>query len=218
MLAVSRQARLDAIVRAMADRIGAPAGPEKRRFTADQWPPLIRPPVVISDEQLAAWRAAYPDHPDLLREAIGRAIERAGGPDESHIELLERYAVLRPVDPYPHRKLTQIYRASDRPEEAIEHLEALDLREERSAVYAIELARLYEQIGELDRALAQIMRAAHIDPYHAPTRERAAAIAIRLGNLPLARTHIVALTLLEPDRPQHERRLEAIDAMLSRGQ
>ena len=33
--------------------------------------------------------------------------------------------------------------------------------------------------------------------------------------MPAAREHIHALTLLEPDRPQHKKRLEAIDQLIA---
>ena len=42
----------------------------------------------------------------------------------------------------------------------------------------------------------------------------AAAIAVEAGDLPTARQHIEALTLIEPDRPQHQKRLETIDRLM----
>ena len=62
--------------------------------------------------------------------------------------------------------------------------------------------------------MAKARRALHFDPYHAPSRELVAAIAIENGDFDLARRHIWALTIIEPDRPQHQRRLEAIDNIL----
>ena len=44
----------------------------------------------------------------------------------------------------------------------------------------------------------------------------AAAIAVELGDLETAREHVLALTLLEPDRPIHVRRLKAVDRALER--
>ena len=102
------------------------------------------------------------------------------------------------------------------PAAAIPHLEALDATEQKSPVYAITLRDLYRQLGELDRAMQYATRALHINPYDARNREVAAEIAIQQRQLPLARTHIVALTILEPDRPQHEKRLEAIDRLMER--
>ena len=96
------------------------------------------------------------------------------------------------------------------------HLEELDAREEKSPVYAWRLAGLYRQRGDLEKALEKITRAVQIDPYNASNRELAAAIAIEAGRLDLARRHVRALTLLEPDRPQHQKRLERIEELLAR--
>jgi lipopolysaccharide biosynthesis regulator YciM len=232
VMEASQQARMDAILKRLTDDVGAPGSgtgglPERREgvsrqgeLTADQWPPLVRPPVEITDEQLATWMDEYPDHPDLLELHLRRRIERLGeeisANDEALIQLLERYAVMRPVDPYPHKKLAQIWLSSDRPEKAIPHLEFLDVREEKSPVYALQLARLYRQQSDLESALAKITRGVNINPYHAANREFAATIAMEAKQYPVARQHIVALTLLEPDRPQHQKRLEAIDKMLAK--
>jgi tetratricopeptide (TPR) repeat protein len=141
---------------------------------------------------------------------------RSGDDDDpALIPLLKRYAELRPVDMFPHRRLAQIHLASETPQRAIRHLEELDAREEESPAYAWRLAGLYRQQGELERALKNITRAVQIDPYDADQRELAAAIAIEAGRLDLARLHVRALTLLEPDRPQHQKRLERIDELLA---
>lgn len=232
VMEASRQARMDAILKRLTDDIGAPGsgsgGLAERRegmvrqgeLTSDEWPPLVRPPVEISDEQLATWMDEHPDHPDLLELHLRRRIERLGenldASDAALIQLLERYAALRPVDPYPHKKLAQIWLNSDTPQRAIPHLEFLDVREEKSPVYALQLARLYRQEGDLDAALAKVTRGVNINPYHAGNREFAATIAMEARNYPIARRHIVALTLLEPDRPQHQKRLEAIEKLLAK--
>jgi Peptidase MA superfamily/Tetratricopeptide repeat len=216
IMAASRQARLDAIAETIVDRIGAPARPSQRPFTGGDWPPLMRPPVDISDEQLATWRKEYPDHPDLLRLDIDRRLEALGGPDESLVPMLERYAELRPVDMFPHRILAKLYLDLREPMKAAPHLEQLDVREEKTAVYAIQLARIYRDAGDTAAALEKVTRAANMDPYDAPIRELAAAIAIEAHRLDLARTHIKALTLIEPDRPQHAKRLKRIEEMLGK--
>ncbi len=53
-----------------------------------------------------------------------------------------------------------------------------------------------------------------ISPYDADYREQAAAIAIESGRLDLARTHILAMTLLEPGQVRHRKRLQAIDRLI----
>jgi len=214
----SRLARLNVIVKRLSDQIGEPARLRRRELTAQDWPDLLRPPVNISDEQLDTWLAEHPDHPDLLEIRIRRALERANDEvDESMITLLEQYAGARPVDPMPHRKLAWYWLAGETPDRAIPHLEMLDAVEEKTPVFATQLAKLYREAGQRDKAMAKATRAIHFDPYDAPARELAATIAIEIRNLQLARQHIRALTLIEPDRPQHQRRLEAIERLLAGG-
>ncbi len=213
-LADSQQARLNAIVRVLTDQIGQPKTRGRRALTAEDWPELRRPPVEITDEALEAWLEEYPDHPDLVELKIRRAMQREGGPKPWMIELLERYATLRPVDPMPHQRLAQIHLDRGEPERAIPHLEELDAREDYSAVYAVELSRLYRARGDLGRALEKATRALEINPYHAANRERAAAIALQSQRLEVAHQHIRALTKLEPDRPRHLQRLEAVERLM----
>ncbi|MGQ0629377.1 MAG: hypothetical protein ACT4PL_14925, partial [Phycisphaerales bacterium] len=107
------------------------------------------------------------------------------------------------------------------PQGAIPHLEYLDAREDRLPTYAGQLANLYAQGGDLARARAMAERATRIAPYDARYRELAAGMALRSApegpgaDLRTARRHIVVLTQLEPDRPVHVRRLEAVDARLA---
>ncbi|TVQ52314.1 MAG: hypothetical protein EA377_10545 [Phycisphaerales bacterium] len=213
-LAASQQARLEAIARVLTDQIGQPKTRGRRALKAEDWPELRRPPVEVTDETLEAWLEDYPDHPDLVELKIRRMMQSEGGANASMIPLFERYAELRPVDPMPHQRLAQIYLDSNDPERAIPHLEALDVREDHSPVYAVELARLYREKGDHDRALEKATRALEINPYHAANRERAAAIALQSQRLDLAHQHIRALTKLEPDRPRHAQRLEAVERLM----
>ncbi|MCP3904282.1 MAG: tetratricopeptide repeat protein [Planctomycetes bacterium] len=213
-MAASRQARLDAIVGAMTGRVGEPASPGERPFTADQWPDLVRPPVKVDDDQLDAWLTEHPDHPELLAEWIRRRIDALGEPDASLVEDLTRLTRLRPVDMFPHRKLAQIHLAGPDPLLAIPHLEELDVRDEKTPVFARQLATLYRDSGDLDAALAKASRAVSVNPYHAGHRELAAAIAIESRQLEVARMHVKALMLLEPGRAQHERRMQRLDELI----
>ncbi len=214
-LIASKQARLDAIVQVMLQRVGQPAKARSRPFTADRWPDLIRPPVEIGDETLGDWLVQYPDHPDLLELRLRRRIKEVGPRDESLIPLLKQYAKARPVDLFPHKRLTDIYLHSDRPQAAVAHLQEIDRREEKTPVYAVNLARLYRQSGALDKALEKATRALQINPYDPDNRELAAAIAVEADRLEAARQHILALTLIEPDQPRHRQRLEAIDRLIA---
>lgn len=211
----SRQARLDAIAHRLSNQIGEPGNPKVDSLTANRWPDLVRPPVKISDEQLLTWLGEYPEHPDLLEMQIRRNIGEKDEPDPALVPMLEHYAKVRPVDPFPHKRLAQIYLSSEHHAEAIPHLEELDIREEKTPVFAVELANLYRQQGDFNKALAKVTRAVQLDPYRASNRELAAAIAIEAKKLDTARMHIYALTLLEPDRPQHAKRLEAIDRKIA---
>jgi hypothetical protein len=128
--------------------------------------------VEPSDQRLAEWRDQYPDHPDLLELEIRRKLAR-GVEDEALRPLLLEYASLRPVDPFPHRQLARIELGSVDTTRAIPHLEALAIREEKSPVFAIELAKQYRKKGDLDHALQFATMALHINPYNASNRELA---------------------------------------------
>jgi tetratricopeptide (TPR) repeat protein len=218
VMEASRQARLDAIVKHLNEQIGQVGSSEERQLRAERWPPIVRPPVQVSDEQLATWLEKYPDHPDLIerqiRTRMKRVSEEESANDQVLIDLLERYATLRPVDPFPHKKLAQIWTQRGDASKAIPHFEYLDVREDKTAVYAIKLASLYRETGQLDKALEKATRAIHINPYHAPSRELAAAISLEMKKFPVAKQHVAALTLLEPDRPQHAKRLAAIEKLM----
>lgn len=168
-------------------------------------------------EMVSFFEAQHPDHPDLLEQRVAHELARAGGrAEESMIPLLERYAHARPVDPLPHRELARLRLASDDPSSAIEHLEFLDAREQRSAAYAVELARRYAALGDWNRAHEKALRATWIAPYDGNYRELVATIAIQRGRLEQARHQLEALVELEPDREQHRKRLEAIEQMIAR--
>jgi len=216
-LAASRQARLDVIVKTLTRQIGRPDRPRARTLTADLWPPLVRPAVEITRSQLNDWLDQYPDHPDLWELRIRRALQDSNNTvTDELIPWLQRYAELRPVDPFPHKQLARYWLDSDMPSRAIPHLEYLDVREEKTPVYAIELAKLYRRQGNAAKAIEKANRALEINPYHAANRELAAAIAVEANRLDLALTHIKALTLIEPDRPQHRKRLERIELLINR--
>lgn len=206
----TRQARanhLQAIADAVAEQVGQLGEGEAMR--GRDWPPLRMPRVEITDQLLEQWLEQHPDHADLVELQVRRRLSE-GGDDEALIALLERYAQLRPVDAFPHEQLARLHLASQTPSRAAPHLEWLDRLEEKSPVYAVRLAHLYRAEGELDKALEKATRALHIDPYRPSHHELAAAIAISVQQFDVAEMHIEALTILEPDRPQHQRRLEAV--------
>jgi tetratricopeptide (TPR) repeat protein len=133
--------------------------------------------------------------------------------------LLTRWANAVPVADLPRRMLVLLAREAgiDPTDSAtIGYLEHLDARAQYTGAYAAELARLYMAQGEADKALTKARRAVNIEPFDAPTRELAATIAWRAGELQLARDYVQALTIIEPDRQIHQQRLDAMDQRLNR--
>ena len=181
----------------------------------DFTPALVEPTEAMVD----GWLDRLGEHPGALEMKIGYALGRAGGaPTVEMAPLLERYAAARPVDPAPHRLLARLWLASvdaATRAQAIEHLEYLDAREQSSPVYASALARLLAEAGRLDEASARAERATTIAPFDASLRELAARVALMQKDYGRARRHIAALTVLEPDREIHQRRLERIDEMIA---
>ena len=171
------------------------------------------------DETIDRWLEEHADNPFVLEVAAKRAEARGkGSVTAADVPLLERYAAARPVDPLPHRLLAAMYLAGGGApigrdaSAAVPHLEYLDVREQNSAGYATELARRYAAMGRFDEALTKAERATQVSPYDARGREFAAGIALRAGARAIAERHLVALTILEPDRPVHRERLEAFRA------
>jgi len=167
-------------------------------------PPLLEPTEAMVD----GWLDAHPAHPDALQLKIEFALQDDDEPGLALAPTLTRYAHARPVDPTPHRLLARMYLEAEDSSvrnQAIEHLEYLDAREQKSPVYAVELARRYAVTGDWDRAQEKAARATRIAPF-----DPAATIALQRGDLPAAQRHVEALTRIEPDRPIHQRRLERI--------
>jgi len=160
----------------------------------------------------------YPDHPQLIEAAARERLEANDGrPTPEMAPLLERWAQAVPVADEPRRMLVLLAREAgiDPADEAtLGHLEHLDARAQYTGAYAAELSRLYIRRDEPERALKKAQRAVGIEPFDAPTRELAATIAWRAGELNLAREHVRALTIIEPDREIHSLRLEAMDKRL----
>ncbi|HVU62492.1 MAG TPA: hypothetical protein VHC70_00850 [Phycisphaerales bacterium] len=174
-------------------------------------------------ELVDKWLETYPRHPDLLELAMDDAVEKAGDKATPEIApLIERYAAARPVDPKPHRLLAKMYldqserdpaNVAAEASKAIPHLEFLDQREQKTATYAMELARRYAALGEFARAMAKADRATQIDPFNPRAREVAATVAIQAKDFAAAERHIRALTLIEPNQEIHKKRLAALEKM-----
>jgi len=165
-------------------------------------------------DEVDALLERYPDHPDLLQAAatIAQRDDEDALSAEA-IELLTRYASVRPVDPEPHRVLARHYLEQDTPEaaaRAVVHLAYLDAREQHSPVFAVELSKRLATLGELPQSLDAAERAVRIAPFDADHRELAATAALRLADWETAERHIAALVEIEPDRDIHRLRLRKV--------
>lgn len=183
-----------------------------------------------SPEALTRLLREHPTNPFVLDAALDAllAARGAAGPTGEDVALLRAYAQARPVDPLPHRLLARLLLAGavpgESPDAAVPHLEFLDAREQNSPSFALELARIFARQANWPRALASITRATQIAPYDPALREEAARIVLRAAGagaapqrdvqLRDAERHLWALTIIEPNRPEHRQRLEALRARL----
>lgn len=159
----------------------------------------------------------HPDHPDLLNLRLGLALALEGDTlSDDQLRLLDHAILVRPVDEMPHKRLARHYLSSESFDDrarAIPHLEFLDVREVHTTAYADQLADLYAQTGNAERALEKAIRATRIAPFVAHTREQAARMALLNDDLDIAEHQLSALISIEPDRDVHKRRLEALKSM-----
>jgi tetratricopeptide (TPR) repeat protein len=169
---------------------------------------------VPTQQDIAELLEQHPNHPELMTLMVGSMLAGAGDTlNEPQIEILERAIVVRPTDPEPHRRLARHHLASDEISVrllAIPHLEYLDAREIHAPAYAGQLALLYAQNADHDKAIRAALRAVAIAPFDADQRERAARVALLAENYDLAKHQLESLIILEPDRDVHVRRLEAL--------
>ena len=193
--------------------IGVP-GSQRFNLRAHDWPDDPMPQVELDDATARAFLALHPEHGDLAEILLRRA--RVGQRDETEATraLLEQYARVRPVDPFPHRvwaRLTGVAGdgdlAAQADDRALVHLAQLDARADKDNVYALAIARNRRAAGDLPAASVAIERGVRMNPFDASVRELAAAIAVEAGRLDLAQIHVEALVVLEPDRTVHLKRL-----------
>jgi tetratricopeptide (TPR) repeat protein len=167
-----------------------------------------------AESKLAHLLAENPDHPDILRYAAEKSLEK--GDDEASIALLLRYAGARPVGTWADARLSELLMKIGKPNEAISHLEVLDRYDQTSGSYAQTLTRVYRQLNQLDDAQRACFRALARQPYDATLRETAATIALQRKDLPTALRQVESLTWIEPDRATHFVRLAALYDRMNR--
>lgn len=178
---------------------------------ADAGAQLAKAPTL---DQVQALLQQHPDHPQLVTLQTGFVLSAPGErltPEQ--VRMLEHACRVNPTDDAPRKRLARHFLAAEDPGErlgAIEHLEHLDAREIHSPAFAAELALLYARTNEPQKAMAKALRAVAIAPFDADQRERAARVALIIGDNAQALHQLTALTILEPDREIHTRRLEAL--------
>lgn len=195
------------------------AGAEVKSWGLDPQPPLSEllgdeaATVAVAPETVASLLAEHANHADVVELAARQMVAAANGDvTDASAELLDRYAALRPIDLWPHKKLAAYWLPKD-PARARPHLDALDRAAEDDPSFALELSRMERMDGACEAALQHAERAVRISPYDAALREEAAAAAIEAGQLSVADRHIRALLKLEPDRAIHRARLDRLEAM-----
>lgn len=169
------------------------------------------PVKALRERDIDSWLREYPANPDVLSLRLNLATSTFDA--QSYISRLESYQAARPVDPMPFRVLADLYLKSESPQNAVPYLEELDRREQSTGAFAAELAGLYRQRKIYARAEAKAQRALIIEPFNAGYRELAAAVALQVRDFAEARHQLVALSRIEPDRPQHIKRLQALDRL-----
>lgn len=166
-------------------------------------------------ELIDAWIKKYPDHPQVLELAVSAALDKNEGKvSPEMVPLIERFALAAPVKHMPHRVLAKYYLDKGEGEKAIPHLEFMDIREVYNPAIAVELSKRYGALNDWEKAFQKAERATRIAPYDAAHRELAATMAIKAGHLDAATRHIDALTILEPDREVHRKRLDAVRKLM----
>lgn len=170
----------------------------------------------VAMEVIDNWLETYPNHPELLSLKVQKWLESNDGtPTAEMIPTLKQYASARPVAELPHKLLARLFLdgEGDGKQAAIPHLEWLDIREEKSPTFAMELARRYAAESRWTEAWAKALRATQLAPFVAAPRELAATIAIKKGDIAAAEHQIRGLMWLEPNQPLHQQRLDALQKL-----
>lgn len=100
---------------------------------------------------------------------------------EQAVEVWKQIAELRPVDLLPQQRLAGLYLAMKRPLDAIEHLKRVHDVSLKDNRYAIQMARLYRDGGEMDQAIDMATEAIYINPYDLKAHQLLAELYDKAG-------------------------------------
>ena len=81
------------------------------------------------------------------------------------MKLWQEIASIRPVDALPHQRLAGLYLRLNDPAKAADHLVALHKAEMKDNRYAKRVARIYRDLGTMDKAMQYAKESVYIDPY-----------------------------------------------------
>ena len=100
------------------------------------------------------------------------------------VPIFDQIVVLRPMDILPHQRLAGLYmnRAIHQPQKAAAQLDILAAVELNNNMYTKGAARIYRDIGDLDKAAARALKAVYIDPYDADAHRMLLDLYQKLGN------------------------------------
>lgn len=116
-------------------------------------------------QQIAGW--GYDQQTTRQYESLRREGEELikSRQFEKAAEVWEQAAALRPVDPLPHQRLAGVYLRLKQTQKAIDHLDRLHRASLKDNRYALTIARLYRDAGDLAKATQYATEAIHIAPY-----------------------------------------------------
>ncbi|MDG2423980.1 MAG: tetratricopeptide repeat protein [Phycisphaerales bacterium] len=214
MAAKERQAAEYAhYIRGLQDAVGRP---ERDGEKPPQMLAMAAPAGIDDDTLLEELLESHPDHPDVLEAALSRVLAGGQIPGIAPIDLARTYIEIRPLDPLGHMVLARLLEQQDKPGQAVDALAVLVDQEEYDPMVARRLSRALRLSERFQEGADVMERSVGISPYDPQLREEAAAAAIEAGAMEAALRHMEALVVLEPDEPRHDRRLQALKAMMAK--
>lgn len=162
----------------------------------------------LDKKKLGQLLTEKPEHPVLLQ--VSAALAMQDEDYKSASQFVERFAEVRPVDPWVDRMQLQIALRENKPKDAIAPLVDLDSTESMIGDYAYQLTELYRQTGNIEAAAGSSKRAVGRAPFNPKYRELAATVALQAGDMDEALHQMKVLAELEPHQAIHQLRVAAI--------